>query len=686
MSRQRSYVLAAGLLTLVVTAFAPLLSGQQPPPPPPPPPPMGAMPANPNPQGAQTPQIPGTAIILGQVVDAATGRPIASAAVTIIGRVPVDPSQPPGRAGGGGAANDPNRVLTNSEGRFVFRALTKGAFNLTAAAPGYQSGSYGQARVGGPSRPVEVDSATAVVTATIKLWKYASISGTVADETGEPAVGIQVRTLRRVMSAGKPKLTGFSSATTDDRGMYRIPQLTPGDYVVVVPTTLTNVPTSSVDAYVQALQSGSTLDLSREYSAAGMPFPATSGMRVGDQQLQFNGGRGGGSGIPVAAEGPILTYVTTYHASAAVASQANVITLAAGDERQGVDLQLRLVKTVRVSGTVSGPDGLVANLGVRLIPAEAVDTMSESGFETAIAATDGRGQFAFLAVPMGQYVLKMQRTPRPAAGPQSVVTVSSGNGLVTMVSNGSAPATVSTEPTLWAQQPLTVGDADVAGLNIGLRTGVRLSGHIVFDGTSAPRPAADRLTSASVSVNPADGVPMNGMVTPARADTTGQFTTGQYLPGKYWVTVNGAFPQWTLRSVMSGGRDVLLQPLELGTTNINDVVVTYTDEISDLSGTVRDSGAPVADATVFAFPSEYQTWIANGMPPRQSRTAAPSKTGTFSIRDLPPGAYVLVAVPSDVAVDLQDPKWVAKLAVAGTRVSMISGEKKQLDLTISRIR
>ena len=36
-------------------------------------------------------------------------------------------------------------------------------------------------------------------------------------------------------------------ATTDDRGMYRIPTLTPGDYVVVVPTSLTTFPLAAFD-------------------------------------------------------------------------------------------------------------------------------------------------------------------------------------------------------------------------------------------------------------------------------------------------------------------------------------------------------------------------------------------------------------------------------------------------------
>jgi hypothetical protein len=686
MSRRRAHVLVAGLLTLAAAVFAPPLLGRQglpPPPPPPPPPPILSMPQEPGAQGQQAAP-KGDAIILGQVVDSATGRPVGGASVALTGRPP-DPAAAAGRAGA--AAPDPNRAFANSEGRFVFRALPKGSYGLTAIAPGYQSGTYGQGRAGGPSRLVEVEDSAAVVTATIKLWKYSSITGTVTDESGEPAVGVQVRALRRLMSGGKPRLSVGFSATTDDRGTYRIPQLTTGDYLIVVPTTLINIPTSTVDAYMKASQAGSIAeltDLSRQYSASGMPFPSSTGFRTGDQQLQITGGRGGGTGLPATLDGPIQSYLTVYHASATVAAQATVITLAPGDERQGVDIQLRLVRTVRVSGTVTGPDGPVANMGVKLVPVEAAtDAISDNGFETAITSTDGKGQFTFLAVPTGQYVMKMQRTP-PAAGGRGggTIVTTTANGVVTQMVVG-GPSPTSTEPTLWAQQSLTVGDTDVLGVNIGLRTGARISGHVEFEG-AAPKPTVDQLPLFGVYAQQFDSTQM--LQAPARLDANFQFTAGQYLPGKYFIVVSGGVPQRTLKSVTVSGRDVLLQPFELGSTDLNDVVITYTDQVSDLSGTVRDGGQAVADATVFVFPAEYQTWIANGMQSRFSRTIAPGKTGAFSIRDIPAGAYLAVALPSNAAVDLQDPQWIAKLAVLGTRVTINLGEKKQQDLTVSRIR
>ena len=45
--------------------------------------------------------------------------------------------------------------------------------------------------------------------------------------------GISVAALQRKIIAGKRKLSLAASARTDDRGLYRIPSLTPGEYVVV---------------------------------------------------------------------------------------------------------------------------------------------------------------------------------------------------------------------------------------------------------------------------------------------------------------------------------------------------------------------------------------------------------------------------------------------------------------------
>src|SRR5438874_1119796 len=86
----------------------------------PPPPPGGLMPVAQDPSSSRSQQPAPTGVILGQVVDAATGRPIPSATVALIGRSPV--ALPAGAMSPGAAASAPapaalqnTRALTNGD-------------------------------------------------------------------------------------------------------------------------------------------------------------------------------------------------------------------------------------------------------------------------------------------------------------------------------------------------------------------------------------------------------------------------------------------------------------------------------------------------------------------------------------------------------------------------------------------
>ncbi len=265
----------------------------------------------------------------------------------------------------------------------------------------------------GASKPVELDEGEHVGDATIKLWKYGSISGRVTDDAGEPAVGVNVRILRAQVS-GPSKTYLLSSLTqTDDRGVYRVGTLIPGEYIVVVPQTVTTMPTSLVDAYISGLSGGGTSALVRQLSESNAPFPGIGGgLRVGDYQLSLANSRT----LPVVLSDDrreVLAFATTYYPAAPNATDATVLKVASGQDQTGADLQLRLVRTVTVSGTVSGADGPMRNTGVRLIPISATGFTSDFGLETATTATDANGAFTFLGVPSGQYTLRVQRVPQP---------------------------------------------------------------------------------------------------------------------------------------------------------------------------------------------------------------------------------------------------------------------------------
>jgi protocatechuate 3,4-dioxygenase beta subunit len=641
--------------------------------------------------GSQTPPPPSTGLIVGQVIDASSGRPVAGAIVAIQGggRPGAAAMTSPeaelrmievGLAARGGGPAGPPPVMTGSDGRFVFRDLAKGNYGLTAIVPGYTPGTYGRRRPEGPGRQVELADNERVTDLVVRVWKYASISGTVVDEAGEPAVGMSVRAMRRVNAGGRRRWNINTTATTDDRGIYRLPNLVPGEYLVLLPATSTTVPVANVDAYYRAIMSGSTAELTRMRMESQAPIPTGAGLRVGDLQLQTSGAARVHAGPAPSTDGRLFIYPTVFYPTASRADQASVLTIGSGEQRMTVDFQLKLTPTSRVSGSIAGPDGPAANTGVRLLPAGADDFATDSGAEVAVTSSDAEGRFTFLGVPPGQYIARAYRVPRPELNFIESGTFVGG----VPVGAPPAPPTSMAGPTYFAEVPVSVGDSDLSGVNLVFRPGARVSGHVVFDGT-APAPPAQRLQQLIVTLGGVDSRSFVPSTSAARLTPDGQFTTAGYAPGRYTFNLGAPGPEWTLRSVMVNGVNILERPLELGTDDITGAVVTFTDRVTELSGTVTGDAALTDGATVIVFPADYQTWIANGLSTRRTVSTVASKTGTYSLRVPLPGNYLVAAIGADTPPD-QDPEFYAALAKFATRISFSEGDKGSLPLTLGRIR
>ena len=93
--------------------------------------------------------------------------------------------------------------------------------------------------------------------AVVRLWKVGVITGQVSDEAGEPAIGVNVQAFRRA-DPGTPTAAyqGSGSARTDDRGIYRLATLPPGDYIIAVRQLHATVPTAMTDTMMQSLLGG----------------------------------------------------------------------------------------------------------------------------------------------------------------------------------------------------------------------------------------------------------------------------------------------------------------------------------------------------------------------------------------------------------------------------------------------
>ena len=346
---------------------------------------------------------PGTATLLGRATEAGTTRPVAGALVvlTLSGAAPL-------------------RVMADAQGQFAFRDLPPGRFAVTASRPGYADGAFGRQRPGGPTQTLALADNQHAIDVVVPLWKNAVITGRVVDEAGDPMVGATVRVLKRTNTAGKRSFVSGASTTTDDRGIYRLSGLDPAEYLVVVPMTL---PTSLESMLA-------SLGLPRDLPP--MPAGGGGGAAVFNVRVSTNGGDttvASGSldnaSAPYAGkttDGRALTYATEFFPGAPSASRATAVTLASGEERPGVDFQIKPVRAVNVNGHVIAPGGAVTSgTSVTLLPADADDLLTP--IETASARVDSDGAFHFSNVPTGQYVLHVQQLPRMAPGPGDTVVM-----------------------------------------------------------------------------------------------------------------------------------------------------------------------------------------------------------------------------------------------------------------------
>jgi Carboxypeptidase regulatory-like domain len=584
-----------------------------------------------------------TGLIVGQVVDGDSGRPVGGAIASISGIRPA--------SGGGATLSPPSRVITTSDGRFVFRDLPRGSFGITASKPGYGAGAYGRRRPNGLAQQVSLAEGERTADVVIRIWKHGAISGTVVDEAGEPLINALVRAYRRGTTMGTRYFQISSMAVTDDRGMYRLIELQPGEYIVAVVTRHISMPVS-----IAGTPQGSGVVFTPELMGLAIPRPG------GSTTIQIGGvvyalGAGGLVPPPPAGE-RMFVYGTTYHPAASAAAQATVIALGSGEERSAIDFQLVPVPAARVSGSASGPEGPTA-APLRLVPADAQEVNIEQ--DALSTLSDRQGNFTFPAVPSGNYSLRAGGRPRAPSRPGEA------DGM------------------MWTDTPVTVGRDDIVNLHVVFQPGLRISGRFEFEGGSE-RPAPARIQAVPLLIEPASPGGSASVPSPAaRPDGSGRFTSVGLVPGKYFVRIVASPEGWRFKTATHEGRDVADLPLDLRSDAT--VVITFTDRWTSVRGAVTSpQGERDRDASVVLFPIDVQQWSHYGATVRRLKSVHVSRAGEYAFASVPEGEYYLVAIPDKDAGDWQDPKFLESLTRVATRINVGDGEAKTQDLRTQEVR
>jgi hypothetical protein len=573
-------------------------------------------------------------LILGRVVEGLTNAGVADALVNIVGVV--------------NGQRVELATITESSGAFVLFNVPAGSFSFRASKPGYWFGSYRQRRPNGPGRSLELAPGQHVTSIAVPMWKYGAISGRVMDESGEPLAGVEVRFAAAWPRGGRMvyDTRAPSGTRTDDRGQYRFSGAFPRTYLVYVPSSHITVSASSGPA---GLTPGSPNRLELGEGAIGLTNALTP---------------------PVPAAGTrVLVYPTVFYPTADTVGEATPLVLAPGEERTGIDFQVRLTETYRVSGrlasTIAGSTG-----GVRVRLARR-DLKAFVDDDVASTLSEADGAFTLAAVPAGSYVLKASDAPPPK-----------GVG-VEVVGATVAPADVSVGAR-YAELPLTVGQADLTNLSLVLRPTLQVEGQVVFeDGARAP--AGFNVTSVLMSVQTPGGL----VASAPRPDATGRFQTEHLAPGPYFVapTQPGVSAGWALKSISLNGRDVTDAAIELGDEDVRGLIVTLTDKVSEVRGRVRATdGAVEADASVLVFTSDPQKWTDFGgwWDTVRFYSARVAPDGGYVLRSLVPGDYLIVAVKKELTEAWQTVENLEALTRNATRLRIALGQQVAQDLQTVR--
>lgn len=618
----------------------------------------------------------GSGAISGVVTDGKTGLPLEGALVHL--------------AGGGQAPSGPRPgQVTDSRGRFIFTHLPAFAdYVVSAARGGYIAGGYKRAPGVTTAARIALRDSEWLQNVDVQLWKPASITGTVRDELGDPVVGVPVRALGSVHVAGRRQQAAGPAAVTDDRGVYRLADLRPGEYVIHVPSVQITLPatTSPVRPAAAGARGGGPASVSA-------PLPNVPAIVRGDGS---NGLMVDYYATPPPGSGA-SAYAMAFHPSALSVAQATPVSVAYGDQLENVDVELSLVPTVTVSGRVIGPADALERLPIRLLPVG-----SESlayGSEAAFTQTDAEGAFTLMRVPAGEYTLIASRSVaeygRTGASINSDIMPSSAI-MITSMSMGQVPGTDgvsftsrSTAGTAVAgRMSVSVGDRDLTGVTVTLSTGVKVSGHFVWDGQqTAPETIK---VPPMVRLEPADGDLSKGVSTrfTIRAGneslpTPLPFEVAGVLAGRYVIgQIDSA--GFMLEGIELNGRNLITMPLEVdGSKDVTGIVVRMTSKRTSLSGTVRDgSGAPASGGAVLIFPAASSLWRDFGLSASLFKTSSIVADGSYRVERLVPGDYLFVAVPDEDRHKGTDPDFLASIAPSATRVRVDAGAALTQDLRI----
>jgi carboxypeptidase family protein len=567
--------------------------------------------------------------IAGVVVDSVTGQPLDGAEVTIAPTTNSD---------------EPQTLLTDSDGRFLFPNLPPAKYRLSATRRGYapqdfnQHEGYNTAIVAGPGLDSEHIR--------FRLTPGAVLTGVVTDEYGDPVRDARVLLFRQSVFEGSRALRPFIQATTDDQGRYRAAHLLPGAYAVAVSAR----PWYSASSFQFA---GGLRRLADSSDDSAGQFIASTQLVESPQPASVS---------------PLLdvVYPVTFFPGTARLTDAARLSLAAG-AAETADFQLHAVPSLHL------------RVSVPVEPPLTVTSRDDDGQETTSQVESPAAVYASLRIGDAYTEQLQARSTDIAPGVIELSGLPPGEiNLVStsFLSDQNEQKYVSRSKTLDLTGDTAI-DLNPQGAPAKV-SGVVQSGQFLAaasadessppDQTSVQAPSTLSISFRSVA---------SGETYDAPVSSKGAFSfSGSLLPaGAYEVDLLSP-GNLRVSSVEATGAAVSGRTVELPADHPVSLVVHTMEPKCALSGFALKNRKPVSGAMVLLVPQDSGSGA-----PRYYRDQSDSD-GSFLIGGLFPGRYTLLAIENGWDLEWADPAVLLRYLPAGQPVAIAPAASVRLNAKV----
>jgi hypothetical protein len=210
-----------------------------------------------------------------------------------------------------------------------------------------------------------------------------------------------------------------------------------------------------------------------------------------------------------------------------------------------------------------------------------------------------------------------------------------------------------------------VSNKDVDLGTLFFRPGVLISGRLTLTSGTLPQSANVNL----MSVGPGLGSTAN-----VRVSGDGSFTLPEIADGRYLVSSPSVESQgFFISAARYGGRDVLKEGLIADGIDHGPLELVLDSPAGAVEGQLLNSIVPIANAQVVLIPAAERRWNTHLF-----LDTATDQSGKFSIANVPPGEYSVLAWERSVGDAYKNAEFLKDYLARAVRVMVTKGTKSQV--------